>query len=75
MNVFEQVISLFAATKGYFDKVPVNMIGEIEKDLIDFIKSKHEDLFNQLLNEKTLSDDINSKLGEAITSFLATKQF
>ncbi len=75
MNVYDQVISIYAATKGHFDAVPVNKILEVEKELLDYIKSKHEDLLNKISTEGSMSEDSEKKLIDAIKSYLATKQF
>jgi F-type H+/Na+-transporting ATPase subunit alpha len=70
MEVTDQVISIFAATKGYFDVVPVNKIGAVEKDLIQFLKSRHSDIVNSIQSEKNISPEIEGKLVEAIKSFV-----
>ncbi|TDJ05033.1 MAG: F0F1 ATP synthase subunit alpha, partial [Deltaproteobacteria bacterium] len=40
MEVTDQVLQLYAATKGYLDEVPVNKINEVATDLVDHIKSR-----------------------------------
>ncbi len=75
MDVTEQIIGIYAGTKGYFDKVPVSQIRTAEKDLTEYINSKHSDLKERLVKEKALKPDIEKDLKEVITKFLAEKKY
>ncbi len=75
IEVMDQVISIFAATRGHFDKVPLSKIGQIEHDLISHVKSQHKDLFEKLNKEKTLTDEIDKALTEVVKNFVATRSF
>jgi|TARA_B110000438_G_scaffold74148_1_gene74278 F-type H+-transporting ATPase subunit alpha len=65
----DQVIALFAVTEGYFDKVPVDGIYEAEKNLLEFVKTRHSDMVNTLKETGELPGD---ELKEAVTAFVAT---
>jgi ATP synthase alpha/beta chain, C terminal domain len=43
MPVEEQVISLYAATHGYLDPVPVTEVRRFEQELIEWFRSRHGD--------------------------------
>ncbi len=75
MEVIDQVISLFAATKGYFDTVPVNKIGEVEKGLLDMMKIKYKDIIETLTNELVISKSIEPKLIAAIKEYVGNQKF
>ncbi|PIP92807.1 MAG: F0F1 ATP synthase subunit alpha [Bdellovibrio sp. CG12_big_fil_rev_8_21_14_0_65_39_13] len=75
LEVTDQVISIYAATKGHLDTVPVTHIQEATKELIEFIMSRHKDVYEKLVNEGALSDEIARKLDETITSFLGNRKF
>ena len=75
MDVTEQIIGIYAGTKGYFDKVPVSQIRTAEKDLTEYINSKHSDLKERLVKEKALKPDIEKDLKEVITKFLTEKKY
>ncbi len=47
--VVDQVIVIFAGTQGYFDKVPVNEVARVEKELITFMKEKKSDVRNKIV--------------------------
>jgi F-type H+-transporting ATPase subunit alpha len=41
MPVEEQVVSIFAGTKGYLDDVPVTEVRRFENELLEFMRSRH----------------------------------
>lgn len=75
IEVMDQVVSIYAATKGFFDKVPVAEIQTVEKELLETLKSRNSDLVATLEKEKQISDESATKLEEAIKSFLTNKNF
>lgn len=74
-EVTDQVISIYAATKGYFDSVPVSKISEVEKDLIDHMKTRHSDLYKDMEKSQVLNDANEGKLKDILKSFMETKKF
>ncbi|MBL7665400.1 MAG: F0F1 ATP synthase subunit alpha [Bacteriovoracaceae bacterium] len=75
MDVIEQVILVFAGTKGLLDKVPVSKIKTAEKDLLDFMKSRQASLYTALKSEQQISAENEVKLVEAIKSFVQTNKY
>ena len=67
MPVEEQVISIFAGTKGFVDDVPVTDVRRFEADLLEYFRSRHADLLDAIRSEGALPDE--TKLGEAVTGF------
>ena len=72
MDVIDQSVSIFAATKGYFDTIPVNRIRNAEADLLATLHSRQGDLMKTMKKEQQMSADSESKLVEAIKSFIAS---
>ena len=72
MDVIDQSVSIFAATKGFFDSVPVSKIRQVEADFLAFVNSKHADLMNSMRAEKQISAEHESKLVEIIKGFMAS---
>jgi F-type H+-transporting ATPase subunit alpha len=64
MSVEEQVVSIFAGTKGYLDDVPVADVRRFELELLAHMRSRHGALLNDLRTKK-IADD----LGAAVQSF------
>ena len=70
-DVVDQVISIYAGTKGMLDSIATSDITKAEKEMIDFMKSKHSDLRNALAKENVVSDENEKKLVEAIKTFVS----
>ena len=67
--VEEQVMSIYAVTRGYMDDVPVNKIREFEKGFIEFMRSKHPEVGKQIIEVKDLTSDIEEALMSAIEEY------
>ncbi len=48
MSVEEQVVSIFAGTKGYIDDVPVADVSRFEQELLGFMRSRHAGLLQEI---------------------------
>ncbi len=71
MDVIDQSVSIFAATKGYFDSIPVNKIGQVEKDLLATLHSRHSDLMGAMKTAQAMGPEQETKLVEIIKTFVA----
>src|SRR5947199_5892456 len=67
LPVEEQVVSIYAGTRGFIDDLPVGDVRRFEDELLEEFRSRYRDLLDQIKNEKTLPDE--EKLSEAINSF------
>ncbi|BDD00221.1 F0F1 ATP synthase subunit alpha [Persicobacter psychrovividus] len=61
MRVEDQVAIIFASTKGYLDKVPVDKVKEFEADFLTTLREQNPDVLNGLKAGK-LSDDVTGGL-------------
>jgi F-type H+-transporting ATPase subunit alpha len=69
MPVEEQVVSIFAGTKGYLDDIPVADVRRFESELLDYARARHGAMLAELrTNGKA---DVPSDLGEIVTTFKA----
>jgi F-type H+/Na+-transporting ATPase subunit alpha len=75
MEVVDQIVSLYAATKGHLDNVPVNKISETEKGLNDMMKAKHKDIMDSLALELQITKDMEPKLIAAIKNYISSLKF
>ena len=66
--VEEQVILIYAATKGWLDTIPVGDIKRFESDLIQAMKAQHADLLDTIRTTKALPD--TDKLDAVLRSFV-----
>ncbi|HQV33606.1 MAG TPA: F0F1 ATP synthase subunit alpha, partial [Calditrichia bacterium] len=70
MSVAEQVIVLFAGTRGFLDNLPVESVRRFEGEFLEYLRSKNADLFGTITREAKISDETAETLSEAIKSFL-----
>src|SRR5689334_7527720 len=73
MPVEEQVVSIFAGTRGYLDDVPVNEVKAFEADLLDTFRTRHADLMGQIRDSGALPDEgvLRQAVDDVKASFVA----
>ncbi|HMO27471.1 MAG TPA: F0F1 ATP synthase subunit alpha, partial [Tepidisphaeraceae bacterium] len=69
MPVEQQVMMIYAGTKGYIDTVPLNRIAEFQEKFLTFIDQQHADLRKKLADKKELTDEIETELKAALERF------
>jgi F-type H+-transporting ATPase subunit alpha len=69
LSMVKQVTILFAATRGFLDKYPVNQLAGYEQQLYDFMESKHAEAWTELEDKKAIDDSLESKLKSALEEF------
>ncbi len=69
MSMEDQVSVLFAATQGYIDDIPVESIRKFEEDFLRYMNDRKGDLKKQLVEKRTIDDDLKAKLTAAIEEF------
>ena len=69
MPVEKQVIIIYAATKGYIDKVDTAKLGEYEKGLLEFIGAKYAEIFEIIRTKKALDKDAEATLKKALDEY------
>ncbi|WP_425407548.1 F0F1 ATP synthase subunit alpha [Hwanghaeella sp.] len=72
LKVSEQVVSIYAGTKGYLDKVAVADVGRFEKTLLDHMRSEYADVMNEIDNSGQLSEEAEEKIKGALEAFAKT---
>ena len=69
MPVEEQVVSIFAGTKGYLDDIPVADVRRFESELLEHVRSRHGAMLAELrTNGKA---DVPADLAQIVTAFKA----
>ena len=69
MPTQEQVVSMYAATRGFMDDVPVASVQAFERDFLDFIRSAKSDILDDIVARKVLDADLEARLKDAILEF------
>ncbi len=69
MSTQEQVASMYAATRGFMDDVPVEDVLTFERDFLEFLRSSRADVLDDIKTRKVLDSDLESRLKDAIAAF------
>ncbi|MDG2320020.1 MAG: F0F1 ATP synthase subunit alpha [Rhodospirillaceae bacterium] len=72
MPVEDQVISIYAGTKGYLDAIEVRDVQRFEKSLIGAVKEKASAILDSIRTEKALSKETEEKLKSFLDHFSKT---
>ncbi|WP_424134305.1 F0F1 ATP synthase subunit alpha [Roseomonas chloroacetimidivorans] len=70
--VEEQVVSIFAGTRGYLDKVPVNRVGEFENRMLGELKAAKPEILEAIRKEGQISGDTDKALAAFLDGFAKT---
>jgi len=68
LAVEEQVVSVYAGTRGYLDKVPVSQVGRFEAELLAHMHAKHQDILDEIRTKKDLGP-VEDRLKAALAAF------
>ena len=68
-NVNEEVLSIFAGTRGYLDDVPVREVAKFEAAMLKYFRDQHPEIVDEIDRTKDLSNDLAEKIGKAIRDF------
>ncbi len=71
MSVAEMAVSLYAADRGYLDKIELEKIVPFEKALLDYMNNAHGEFMREL-NKGDWNDDIEGRLKAAVEDFMST---
>ncbi len=69
MSVEDQVAVIFAGINGYLDDIPVQEIKKFEKEFIVFLKEKRPQVLLRVAKEKTLGEELEKEMHEAVKEF------
>jgi F-type H+-transporting ATPase subunit alpha len=69
MPVEEQVVAIFAGTKGYLDDLPVADVRRFESELLEYCRGRHSSMLAALRTDPKA--DVPADLGDIITTFKA----
>ncbi len=70
LSMAEQVVSIYAGTKGYMDQIDPDHVSDFEKELLSDIKLKNPNILETITKDKLLSDEIDKKLGDYLENFV-----
>ncbi len=70
----EQVIVIYAGTKGYLDKTPVSEVTSFEKNLVSYLRSEGKAVVDELTsNDQKVEGEIENNIKSLLDKFLKTQ--
>ena len=70
LPIEEQVVSIFAGTRGYLDTIAVKDVVRFEREMLNSIRAKNGDILDAIRTDKELKKDTEAKLADALASFV-----
>jgi F-type H+/Na+-transporting ATPase subunit alpha len=70
--VEEQVISLFAGTRGYLDNIEVSKVGQFETQVLSELKSREPAILDSIRNDREIKPDVEKLLVTFMDNFAKT---
>jgi len=72
MDIAEQIISIYAGTRGHLDEIPVDRVRDFEIGLLSYVRDRKPDLLVKIREVADLTADIEEAIKSTITSFKAS---
>jgi F-type H+-transporting ATPase subunit alpha len=72
MDVTEQVVSIYAGTRGHLDDIPVSKVREFEIGLLSYVRDRKPELISKIQEVKDLTSEVEDMIKSAISAFKAT---
>ncbi|MCC7348456.1 MAG: F0F1 ATP synthase subunit alpha [Variibacter sp.] len=67
--VEEQVVAIFAGTRGYLDKVAVNKVGEFERRMLSEMKSRAPAILDSIRSDREIKKETEAKMVSFLDDF------
>jgi len=69
LNVLDQVLVIFAGTRGYLDKVPISKVRDWETRFLEFVHRSKTDLVNLLADKRDVTEEVEKGMRSALDEF------
>ena len=69
LEVVDQVLVIYAGTRGHLDQVPVELVREWETKFLTFMKDQKSEVRNVLAEKNDLDDELIQKIDASIQEF------
>ncbi|WP_199432742.1 F0F1 ATP synthase subunit alpha [Qaidamihabitans albus] len=67
--VEQQVVTVYLGTNGHFDDVPTEDVARFNRELLDNVRHKHEDILTEIRDKKKWTDDLAERVVAATAEF------
>jgi F-type H+-transporting ATPase subunit alpha len=69
LSMEKQVAILYAGTRGFLDKYPLDVLAKYEAGLYTFIEERYPQIFTELAEKQEISDDLDKTMAEAFKAY------
>jgi F-type H+-transporting ATPase subunit alpha len=69
MNVIDEIMVIFAGTRGFLDKVPLRQVAAWEEQFLRFMREQRPDIRTSLVKERKFNPELEKRLSSAIEAF------
>lgn len=69
LHMADQAMLIYAGSRGYLDKVPVNRVQETKGVLLDFLRDEHSEVRNKIIESNQIDDATEAALKKALEQF------
>jgi len=69
MHLTDQILSIFAGTRGFLDRLEVKEVGDFEEKMLKFIHEYHNALWRKITDTGKLDDETIEQLNTALREF------
>jgi F-type H+-transporting ATPase subunit alpha len=71
LNVVDQILIIYAGTRGHLDKIPTNDVPKWEKDFLEFMLNQKPEVREALAEKKDLTEEITKQIEASLAEFKA----
>ncbi|MFO8085489.1 MAG: F0F1 ATP synthase subunit alpha [Desulfobacterales bacterium] len=65
----KQVMILFAGTKGFLDKYPIEVVGKYEAGLYHFMEDRFPQIMKEIKEKREITDELDQKMRDALNAY------
>ncbi len=69
LDVYDEVLTIFAGTRGYLDKVPRDQVAVWEKEFLQFVRDRKPGIRSKMIETKDMDAGLTKEMEDAITEF------
>jgi F-type H+/Na+-transporting ATPase subunit alpha len=69
LSVQKQVLSIYVATSGMTDSIPVSEVRRFEKELLQLVETSYPSILKSIAEKKALDDGIKAEIKKAVEAF------
>ena len=71
MPIQDQVVCIYAGTRGYLDKLQISDVGPFQEKLLAYTKANHQAILDEIAKEGQISDSLDAQMKDMMVKFTA----